>query len=1160
MTVASDAADNISEPWASQEAEKSAYRYKAFISYRHADGDRQLAQWLHSSIETYRTPRRMVEEGFASRLGVVFRDEEELSASANLSGAIEAALQESEFLVVICSPRTPTSRWVNEEVIRFRQLGRENRILACLIEGEPAQAFPPALHEVHGESGEPAGGNAALEPLAADFRPANGLSRSAIRRIAKLKLFSTLLGCRFDDLVLREQARRRKLIVAAFSAIGVIFTIIAGLAVFAVLQRNLAQEQRAEAIAQRDAALLTQSRFLTDLSRQRTESGDGSLGVLLALEALPGNLAKPDRPYYPAAIAALAAAVAAQREILTLGVEPADHVVDARVSDDGSRLLVGTADGTVALWDTLDRRQLFAMPVAAEPIIRVAFGTDKGQIRAATRKAIYIVDPSARQASRIIALDAAVDGDRPAKKAEWLDVVFGDGTQDRQRRIVTVDRTHRAQLWTQDREHWVGGPLIALENQSYTWRAISPDGRSIASGGAESNQVVVVDLESGKERARISLEEIGGKGTGTLAGAFANRSDRLIISQGTEVAIWDFALTQTVATLSGHSSLIWKIAVSPDDSSIATGSADGTVKLWMVDDNYAKFVVSFDGFVQGSLAPLNRGSEFERQALLDERMQNDFEPAVGHVSFSADGRRLLATSGDRSIRVFDVAKPHLIAKVSGHTGRIDRAVIAAHGMLAVTVGRDGTARLWQVAEVPRIELFRAEGGGAVEKVVMPAKNDWPLVLARHSDTHCGGRWSAWRADTGDLLEPALPPGSEDRLDLRSISVDGGSRVSGSSTSGELRVQDFATGRTTEVPAAPPEGPISCAYVGPGGKTVLIMREAGAELRPVPGAAEAPAGPVRGEFASLGGLWWSLAPTGAPTLSELEKSLEFGWSEVNRDGSRLLVRQSDNAVALYDLKGGRLVRRFAVPGDATDVKFSSDGKAIVGSNREVVRMWDAVDGRMTREIVVDAEPDFVALGGADGTYFVVTSTKGAVKVIDLQTGRPPFVLGETFAAPVDVAIDASGDRAIIKARERDCSDVAPSLWDLRQNRKVSSLSVSQGCPYRFAFSADGAQVLGAVSEPYRLVVWESAGGGELAEFGPCLPEGAGMGDGDASQVMDAGFSDDNRHLYAGTLGGGVCIWPNPGAGPALVERAKQSVPRSLTSEERKRFFLEGQVQR
>jgi hypothetical protein len=49
---------------------------------------------------------------------------------------------------VVCSPRTPESKWINEEVTRFRELGRGDRILALLIEGEPKQSFPISLREI----------------------------------------------------------------------------------------------------------------------------------------------------------------------------------------------------------------------------------------------------------------------------------------------------------------------------------------------------------------------------------------------------------------------------------------------------------------------------------------------------------------------------------------------------------------------------------------------------------------------------------------------------------------------------------------------------------------------------------------------------------------------------------------------------------------------------------------------------------------------------------------------------------------------------------------------------------------------------------------------------------------------------------------------------
>jgi len=101
------------------------FTYSAFISYRHVEPDRTWAKWLHTALETYRVPRNLVRErGFPNRLPRAFRDEEELPASADLSREIERALDGSRFLIVVCSPRTPSSVWVNAEVEHFRALGR----------------------------------------------------------------------------------------------------------------------------------------------------------------------------------------------------------------------------------------------------------------------------------------------------------------------------------------------------------------------------------------------------------------------------------------------------------------------------------------------------------------------------------------------------------------------------------------------------------------------------------------------------------------------------------------------------------------------------------------------------------------------------------------------------------------------------------------------------------------------------------------------------------------------------------------------------------------------------------------------------------------------------------------------------------------------------
>src|SRR5258708_5038603 len=116
------------------------FQYWAFISYSHQDkgwGDR-----LHRGLETYRVPRRLV--GRASRDGSVpkrlfpiFRDREELPTSADLSANINEALKTSRYLIVICSPKSAVSHWVNEEIKSFKALGGEDRVLCLIIDGEP---------------------------------------------------------------------------------------------------------------------------------------------------------------------------------------------------------------------------------------------------------------------------------------------------------------------------------------------------------------------------------------------------------------------------------------------------------------------------------------------------------------------------------------------------------------------------------------------------------------------------------------------------------------------------------------------------------------------------------------------------------------------------------------------------------------------------------------------------------------------------------------------------------------------------------------------------------------------------------------------------------------------------------------------------------------
>jgi tetratricopeptide (TPR) repeat protein len=247
-----------------------SYRYRAFLSYSHADED--AAQWLHRALETYRVPRRLVGRDtpfgpVPERLTPVFRDREELATATNLGETLTRALEQSAAQVVICSPAAARSRWVNEEILTFKRMGRADRVFCLVVAGEPGasarpeiadqECFPEALVQVIGPDGRPTGERS--EPIAADAREGKDG-----RQDAKLKLIAGLLGVPLDELKQREAQRRhrRMMVLVAASVAGMAIT--STLAGAAWLARNEAERQRARAEAEAETARQT-TRFMVDL-------------------------------------------------------------------------------------------------------------------------------------------------------------------------------------------------------------------------------------------------------------------------------------------------------------------------------------------------------------------------------------------------------------------------------------------------------------------------------------------------------------------------------------------------------------------------------------------------------------------------------------------------------------------------------------------------------------------------------------------------------------------------------------------------------------------------------------------------------------------------------------------------------------------------------
>ena len=214
--------------------EEKNFKYDAFISYRHCDLDKFVAENLHRILESYELPKNIKEklniEGKAFKR--VFRDQEELPLSSNLEDPIVAALKESKYLIVICSPRLKDSLWCKKEIQTFKKLRGRKNIFCVLIEGEPSDSFPEEVlfdeEEITLKNGKTKKEKILVEPLAADVRGVD--KKEVLKKIKeeKLRLIAPMYNLDYDDLRQRHKLQRqRKLLITALivAAACILFTL-----------------------------------------------------------------------------------------------------------------------------------------------------------------------------------------------------------------------------------------------------------------------------------------------------------------------------------------------------------------------------------------------------------------------------------------------------------------------------------------------------------------------------------------------------------------------------------------------------------------------------------------------------------------------------------------------------------------------------------------------------------------------------------------------------------------------------------------------------------------------------------------------------------------------------------------------------------------------
>lgn len=499
------------------------YKYFAFISYQRSDED--CARWLHHQLEHYHLPTQLIANNpeLPQELRPLFLDEAEL-ASGNISEKINQALLDSKHLIVLCSPSSAQSPWVNKEVQTFIELQRTHRIIPVIIDGAPysdneeVECFTPALKALR---------NTTKERLAINAKYG--------REMASVKVVAELLDVHFDDLWSRYEREK--------------------------------EEERLHLKAQNDKLLTFQSRTWSSMATQLISEGNALLAQKLAAEALPTNLEESERPLVSEAEVALRQAIEAERcNSCYALLHHKGEIKSMTLSPDGDTLAT-LSNFRIHLWDidTGALREVIDYPITDNLLYgpdRTLYGVSNGYVKA--------VNPN---------------GGRPKKIFDSLGfdvnlIRFRPGTHT----MYCVTRRGEVAMWDVDQQCEVGEKRVLWDYDEHI--TFTPNGRFIAyvsnidnSRGitiyrADNFELVDILPIKGTYIFSISFSPDGRKV------AWTSNADYNIHVVDFNVEKGIFDNYSDIALLEGHSDYVSIGGFTPDNKYLISLSYDNTLRTW----------------------------------------------------------------------------------------------------------------------------------------------------------------------------------------------------------------------------------------------------------------------------------------------------------------------------------------------------------------------------------------------------------------------------------------------------------------------------------------------------------------------------------------------------------------------------------------------------